>query len=267
MITLTTDFGAEDSFVGEMKGVILSINADVQLVDLWHGVRPQNIREAAFVFYTAYHYFPAGTIHLVAVDPGAGNIHKPIAIRAEGHVFIGPDNGVFSYILEAGKSSRSEASQPPQIIHLVNRKYWRETISSTFRGRDIFAPVAAHLSRGVLFEELGDPLDNVITFSMSEPEIRSKGTIIGHVLYLDRFGNIITDVKENLLDPESDALIEAGGRRMRGVRRHYSDVSPGELVALIGSSGYLEISIREGSAAALLNPRIGDEILITSISN
>lgn len=253
LITLTTDFGLADGYVGVMKGVILSIDPTATIVDVSHDITPHNVQEAAYVVYTAYPYFPPGTIHIVVVDPGVGSQRRAIALRAAQAYFVAPDNGALSYVLARERISEA--------VSLTNSRYHRPTISHTFHGRDIFAPVAAHLARGVPLTELGEPLTEVVTFPMPQPQALSDRKVAGHVLHIDRFGNLILDVKEACI-LDGGIAIEVAGHRLQGLGRTFTDVPAGELVAYIGSSGHLEIALREGNAAQLLGIEIGDDILL-----
>ena len=252
IITLTTDFGAQDAYVATMKGVILDINPEVTIVDICHSIEPQNIAQAAFIISTAYDYFPRDTIHVVIVDPGVGSQRKAIILKTQNALFVAPDNGVLSYIISA-------SPEEPQAVELTNPKFWRHPVSSTFHGRDIFAPVAAHLSLGVPLEEFGQAITSLSTFPMPHPQTVAKGKLLGHILHIDRFGNLITDVvKEDL--PQGNLSVEIAGRQIEGLSISYAEGD--ELLALLGSSGHLEVALKNGSAASLLGARIGDEVRI-----
>jgi len=254
LITLTTDFGLADSYVGVMKGVILGIDPTATIVDISHDIAPQDVQEAAYVVYTAYSYFPPDTIHVVVVDPGVGSRRRAIALRAAQATFVAPDNGVLSYVL-----AREEMKEA---VSLTNSRYHRPTVSHTFHGRDIFAPVAAHLSRGVPLTELGEPLTEIVTFPLPQPQVLPDGGVAGHILHIDRFGNLILDVGEADFTLGEGIILEVAGRRIQGLGRTFTDVLAGELVAYIGSSGHLEIALREGNAAQSLGMRKGDRILL-----
>jgi S-adenosylmethionine hydrolase len=256
IITLTTDFGTADGYVGTMKGVILGINPRVRLIDISHHIAPQAVRQAAYVLSTAVPYFPVDTVHLVVVDPGVGSARRSIAVQTPAAFFVGPDNGVFSLVLDDERRTSSS------IVHLTNPRYWRPEVSHTFHGRDIFAPVAAHLSRGVTLAELGVPVDDPVILPVLRPEHHADGSLTGHVLHTDHFGNVITDVPAQLL-PEPDRLVvEVAGWRIVGLRPTYAATEPGELLALVGSDGLLEIAVREGSAAQELGVKVGDALVI-----
>ena len=254
LITLTTDFGLADSYVGVMKGVILSIDPTATIVDISHDITPQDVREAAYVLYTAYPYFPPDTIHVVVVDPGVGSQRRAIALRAAQARFVAPDNGVLSYVL--AKEGMSEA------VSLTHPRYHRPTVSPTFHGRDIFAPVAAHLARCAPLAEFGEPLTEIVTFPLPQPQVLPYGDVVGHVLHIDRFGNLILDVREGDFILGGGITLEVAGRHIQGLGRTFTDVPAGELVAYIGSAGHLEIALREGHAAQSLGVERGDEILL-----
>ena len=254
IITLTTDFGLSDGYVGAMHGVILGICPQARIVDLSHDVAPQNVRQGAFVLHMAHRYFPPGTVHVVVVDPGVGSARRAIAIQTEDAYYVAPDNGVLSYVLETDHLLAQ--------VHLTRREYWLPDISHTFHGRDIFAPVGAHLANGVGVEKLGQSVDDLARLPLSRAEVCSDGSILAHVLYVDRFGNLITDAHGDLLGNHSDWVVGMTGRRVEGISDSYADASKGQLLALIDSSGYLEIAVREGSAAAATGARPGSEISI-----
>ena len=257
IITLTTDFGLADGYVGTMKGVILGIDPTVTIVDISHDIAPQDVREAAYTFYAAYPYFPQGTIHVVVVDPGVGSERRAIALRTPQAAFVAPDNGVLSYVV-AGE-------RVEEIVHLTNPRYHLSPVSRTFHGRDIFAPAAAHLARGVPLAKLGQPLTEIVTFPLPRSQVHPDGTIVGQVIHVDRFGNLITSITATDLADHSllgASVIEIKGQAIRGIANSYAEVTPGELLALIGSEGHLEISVSSGSASQTLKAKVGDEVLL-----
>jgi len=262
VITLITDFGLEDGYVGTMKGVILSIAPQAVLIDISHEIAPGDIREAAFVLYTAYPYFPEGTIHLIVVDPGVGSERRVIAVRTPRAYFVTPDNGVLSYVL---------AREPVKgMVNLTSPRYWLPEVGSdrpvapTFHGRDVFAPAAAYLAKGIPLDDLGEPLDEIVTFPLSRPRTRPDGTIVGHILHIDRFGNLITDVESQRIKARSGEgmTIEIAGQTINGLGLTFSSVGEGELVAYLGSAGYLEVAVRGGDAAQALGMKVRDEVVI-----
>jgi len=250
IITLTTDFGLSDGYVGIMKGVILGIAADVQLVDLSHQIAPQDVRQGSFVLGNAVPYFPKGTVHLAVVDPGVGSSRRPLLVTTPEASFVGPDNGLFTFAL-----TRSEA----RAWVLDRPRYWLPAISRTFHGRDIFAPVAAHLARGVPPEELGSPVSDAIRLEPLLPQRQGNRHILGHVMHIDRFGNLITNVPAAWL-VDGDWACEIAGHRIPHISETYSAAQAGELLALISSSGMLEVAVRNGSAARLLGVGAGQTV-------
>jgi len=239
IITLTTDFGLKDHYVGAMKGVMLSVNENARPVDITHCVDSHDICAASFVIGNSYRYFPEKTVHLVVVDPGVGSERKPLAVLADGHFFVGPDNGVFSSVIRSCEDFSAR--------EIKNLDYCLKEISSTFHGRDIFAPAAAHLSLGVPFSEIGPqvhdpeilPRDG---YSVSGNEIR------GTVVYTDKFGNLVTSIPTEAVGSRAGALVTVGGKRIAGISESYSSAEPGEILAVGGSCGYIEISVNQGRA-------------------
>jgi hypothetical protein len=271
IITLTTDFGFADAYVAAMKGVILGINPEAKIIDICHSIKPQNITQAAFILSTAYPYFSEKTIHLVVVDPEVGTERRAIILKTPLAYFVAPDNGVLSYVIgqslakpvmEKGTVSLREKTKPGvdiEVVAITNPKFWRSPVSATFHGRDIFAPVAAALSLGFSPIEFGEPIDSVWVLPLPRSSQGSDGMLVGHILHIDNFGNLITDIKsDNLTLKAEDITIEVGGQLIFGLSGTYAEGS--ELLALIGSSGYLEISLNGGSASSLLDVRMGDEV-------
>ena len=266
IITLTTDFGLDDAYVAAMKGVILEINPGATIIDISHSIEPQNIRQGAFVLSTAFSYFPQDSVHLVVVDPGVGSPRRAIILETDSAIFVAPDNGVLSYVIQA--SSTKRVSKPTlmklprelQAFEITNSKYWHHPVSSTFHGRDVFAPVAAHVSLGIPLHELGQPIASVNVFPLSRPQTAADGSFIGHILHIDHFGNLITDITSQDL-PSGGYSIQVAGHKI-GSLSHSYEQSP-NLLALIGSSGQLEIALKGGSAARLLRSKLGDELQIT----
>lgn len=260
IITLTTDFGLRDGFVGMMKGVILNINPDATIIDLTHEIAPQNIEQGAFLFAHAYRYFPANSIHVVVVDPGVGSTRRPIAAQIGETFFVAPDNGVLSFVLYPSAS----------VIHLNRSDFWLPHVSNTFHGRDIFAPVAAHLSLGVPLEALGEPITAWTRLSQGMASWRADDEIVGRVMHVDRFGNILTNISEEMLAriaPRRARIVTTiRGKSITGIQATYAGVAPGELLALISSSGHLEIAAREANAAQLLGTHIGDEVVLRAFA-
>jgi len=253
VITLTTDFGTRDWFVGTMKGVMLGIQPRATLVDITHDVAAGDIRGGAFALAEACRFFPKGTVHVAVVDPGVGSSRRPIAVQTADYFFVGPDNGVLSWAL---------AREKARAIHALEEEgYFLCPVSRTFHGRDIFAPVAAHLSRGVPIGKLGPALKDVVRLDWPEPR-KGRDGIEGEVVCVDRFGNAITNLDGRLLQDMEMAACEVHTRRRRTcpVRAFYQAVAPRGLVAVVGSSGLLEIAVNGGSAARVLGLEIGTRV-------
>ena len=270
LITLTTDFGAADGYVGTMKGVILGIVPDARLVDLSHEIAPQDIHGAAYVLYASYSFFPPHTVHLVVVDPGVGGARRPIALRTPTGFFVGPDNGVFSYVMACESVETSVA--------LINEHYLLPHVSHTFHGRDVFAPAAAHLATGVPIDELGPSVADLAVFPTPRLEV-ARDNIVGEVLHIDRFGNVVTSIGRLLWSEDElslkpvfakarlrfnavRAMVVVAGQEITKVHRTYTEVGLGEGLALVGSSGHLEIAVREGSAAEKLGVSLGAQVVL-----
>ncbi len=252
LISLTTDFGLRDAYVAAMKGVMLGINPACRFVDISHEVAPQDIMEAAFVLKNAAPFFPAGTVHLVVVDPGVGTSRLPVALRYGDHLFVGPDNGIFSLLVE---------DSPPEEIVVLDRTLYHRTPapSATFHGRDVFAPVAAHLSRGLTLQEIGSPVSALTPLRWALPIEDDRG-IRGWVIHIDRFGNGITNVTREALERHGDGRKVKGyigGGIINGIHTTFADVPQGDPLLLFGSTGFLEVAVNGGNAAELLGIRKG----------
>lgn len=251
LITLTTDFGVGDSYVAVMKGVILAIAPTARIVDITHQIAPQNVHEAAYVLSSAVPYFPPDTVHVVVVDPGVGSSRRPIAIQIGSARFVGPDNGVFTHLLAA--------AGPAVVVHLQNRAYWRPAVSHTFHGRDIFAPVAAHLAAGVPLDALGPSIDDPVLLDLAQPVQVADGKLRGQIVHVDRFGNLISSIPASWLAGK-DWTIRVAGHTLDGMQLSYAAVAPGQLVALVSSDDTLEIAVRDGSGAARLSVVVGEPV-------
>ncbi|OGO05038.1 MAG: hypothetical protein A2Y73_02495 [Chloroflexi bacterium RBG_13_56_8] len=254
IITLCTDFGTQDGYVAAMKGVILSIAPQARIVDITHEVARQRVGEGAFVFYSACRYFPVETIHLVVVDPKVGSARRALAVRTANYRFVAPDNGILSYVLRK--------DPPLEIVSLTRKAYWREAVSHTFHGRDIFAPVAAHLANGVSLTKLGEPIDDLVWLDAPQPAQHADGSISGHVIHIDRFGNVITNIPAEMLTSRRDWRVWVGNASVTGLSTTYASGEPGDLIALIGSHGNLEVAIREGDAARAAGVGVGAEVWV-----
>lgn len=272
VITLTSDFGSSDGYVAAMKGVILGVNPEVTLIDICHNTSPQNINQASFVIGTTARYFPPDTIHIVVVDPGVGTKRPAIIAKTPFGYFITPDNGSLSYLLQPylvkpvtsiGPVSVFETFTPDlnlEVVRITNSRFWRASSSNTFHGRDIFAPVAAALSKGECMESFGERASTIEMLPLPQPDSYSDGTLTGNIIHIDNFGNLITNIQSG--DIRSNKyLIRVGSEIIKGLSRTYAD--SGGLLAYIGSNGYLEIALRGGNACSLLNAKIGDEVKLT----
>lgn len=248
-IALLTDFGTRDYFVGSMKGVILSINPGAVIIDITHEVTPQNIGEAAYTLRACYRDFSVGTIFVAVVDPGVGSERRAILVETEGQYFISPDNGLLSFVLD--KNSR--------IYEITESRFFRAPVSKTFHGRDIFAPVSAHLSLGVAANAFGDEIFDPITIEEEAPRV-FEGGVEGEVIHIDRFGNLITNIESGTLP--GAFTVEINGVKIDKKVDFYAEAREGEAFAIAGSAGYLEISLRDGSAEKALGIEIGQTILV-----
>jgi len=248
ILTLTTDFGLSDHYVGTMKGVILGICPQAQIVDISHDVSAFEIPEGAYLIAQAYRYFPKKTVHVVVVDPGVGTSRRPIVMEAAGQYFVAPDNGVLSMVYGEEKH---------RIRLISNDRYFRQPVSGTFHGRDIFAPVAAHLAAGVTPARLGRIVEDYLRPSFQKPQRSGKRTWSGQILKIDRFGNIVTNFHTSEFPDleRRNFTLSIGPQQIAVLARHYEECGHGELFLIAGSSGYLEVSVNQGSAAR----RIGCE--------
>ena len=253
LITFTTDFGTSDHFVGVMKGVVLRIQPSAQMVDITHEIQPFEVTEAAFVIAQAYRHFPKGTIHVVVIDPGVGSSRRPILAEMGGQYFIAPDNGVLSMIYLREK---------PKVRHITSERYFLHPVSRTFHGRDIFAPVAAHLSKGVPAARFGKLIHDYLRLTAGQPTRTGKRVWTGTVLKVDRFGNLIT----NLHIDEFPGVqtrpfgLNVGLQTVARLALTFTECAPGELFVIVGSSGYLEVAINQGAAAKTLGCGAGSPV-------
>jgi S-adenosylmethionine hydrolase len=262
IITLITDFGLDDEYVGLMKGVMLSIQPSATIVDITHHIGPQDTVQAAYAVDAAYRYFPAGSVHLIIVDPGVGGQRAVIAVKTKGHVFIAPDNGVLTLVLDGGEIKAC--------IRADNPEFFLKSISQTFHGRDIFAPVAAHIAGGISLNDIGHAAD--VAELVRLPDLKTcrsqKGEITGKIVSIDHFGNLITNIPEHQIHEnrgdksENNLRIRVGKHIISGLSHTYESVASGKILALIGSRGYLEIAANSGSAAKQLNVQKGDGVTV-----
>jgi len=262
VITLITDFGAKEGYVGAMKGVILSIAPEVRILDITHEIPFGMVSKASLVLESIQPYYPAGTVHLVVVDPGVGSRRRAVGVESAGQFFVGPDNGVLEPAYRASESFTCYELSDPQ--------YHLKPVSRTFHGRDIFAPAAAYLSRGVRLEKMGKPVQNPARLESGRKKIITKKRLVGQVIYADRFGNLITDITAQELEllsrDKSRLAVSICDKRIDGISDYYSQVAQGELIALVGSTGRLEVAVALGSALDHLGPHAGEaEVTIFKI--
>jgi hypothetical protein len=250
VITLTTDFGLMDHFVGTMKGVILGICPEAQIVDISHEIGTFGVAEGAFLIAQAYRYFPRGTVHVVVVDPGVGTSRRPILVEAAGQCFVAPDNGVLSMVY---------AREKHKVRWITAGRYFLKAVSQTFHGRDIFSPVGAHLARGVAPAMMGKPITDYMRLQIERPVRTARRGWTGAVLKIDRFGNLITNFPaEDFPDLEKRPFeVSIGLETVDRLARNYAECGPGELFLIVGSSGYLEVSSSQASAAKILGCGVG----------
>ncbi|HKD03954.1 MAG TPA: SAM-dependent chlorinase/fluorinase [Terriglobales bacterium] len=259
IITLTTDFGLNDHFVGTMKGVILNVVPEAEIVDISHAVQPFDVLDGALTIAQSYSYFPTATVHVVVVDPGVGTARRPIIASSEQHHFVAPDNGVLSLIY-----AREERMH---VRHVTSQHYFQQPVSNTFHGRDIFAPVAAYLAKRVDSEKFGEIVDDYVRFNAPRPKPVDARTMRGVVLKVDRFGNLITNITPQdvpmLFQQNPPAFkIVVGKREIGEIKSAYSEGEPGEIFAILGSMGYVEISTNRGSAAQAIGVGKGTDVSI-----
>ena len=263
IITLLTDFGTRAEYAGLMKGVILSINPCAAIVDITHQIDSQDIVQAAFTIYSSYEYFPDGTVHLVVVDPGVGSERSLLALEMKKQFFIAPDNGVLTLLFNEGKIT--------SLIRITNSKYFLASVSRTFHGRDIIAPVGAHLCGGIDVRGLGAEIDllDAVHLDHLSADISEKGELIGKIVIIDDFGNLITNIDSKKLsetyptDQEKKIQIKIGWHNISGLSETYASAPSKTLLALIGSRGYLEIAVNKGNAARVLNAEKGDIVRVS----
>lgn len=256
LITLTTDFGYRDSFAGIMKGVISRINPDVQVIDLTHGVPPQDVMAGALTLRHSVPYFSVGAIHVVVVDPGVGGSRRPLLIECAGNYFIGPDNGVLSLAV---------MNKPKLIIELTNSEYFLQPTGTTFHGRDIFAPAAAHLSRGVPIHAFGSRSSSFIELHVPEV-VRHPTGLMGEIIYIDGYGNLFTNIHEHDLTglPRNDINITLGSTRIQKLVSSYDSAESSKLAAVVNSWGMLEIAQYNGNAQQRCAAKVGDKVVVSS---
>jgi S-adenosyl-L-methionine hydrolase (adenosine-forming) len=260
IITLTTDFGLNDHFVGTIKGVILNVVPDAEIVDISHSVQAFDVLDGALTIAQSYSYFPNGTVHLVVVDPGVGTARRPILVTSDRHHFVAPDNGVLSLVY--GKEERLH------IRHITAEHYYLQPVSKTFHARDIFSPVAAWLAKGVDPEKFGDEITDFVRFNAPKAKAIDGNTLRGVVLKVDRFGNLVTNITPEdapmlFASEPAPFKIRIGKHEVTQIHSTYSEGTPGEIFGILGSTGYLEIAADRGSAAKIVGSGKGTEVLIS----
>ncbi len=275
-LVFTTDFGLSDSYAGVMKGVALGINPELRFIDLTHQVAPQNVAQGAFVLGISYRYFPPDAIHVAVVDPGVGTSRRPVLLETPHGSFVAPDNGLLSRVLSdylpappdrpRSLMKPETAALPPAIraFHLTNADYWLYPVSNTFHGRDIFTPVAAHLSLGVAPERMGEPIGGLEWLPLPQPRAKEE-SVTGEIIYCDAYGNLISNIPRALLEGRGIAEVRIRGRAIRRLSSAFLDspgAAPAELAALYGSHGYLEVAVPNGSAAGHLNAGAGEPLIV-----
>lgn len=285
VITLLTDFGTKDGYVGTMKGIILRIIPHAQIVDLSEDVGPQDIFEGAFISFSAYKYFPKGTVHLLVVDPGVGSNRRVICVKTKEYTFVAPDNGILSLVV---------ANEHPEfIIEVTNKKYFLPEVSDTFHGRDIFAPIAAYLLNGIKPEDLGNKIAAIKKIELPRPVLSPDGVLTAEIIYIDHFGNLITNIDYDTFEnfklsasgrygyrkaakgykgyrldrdkvdlTDKDLSIIIGDKEITKISKSYSETAEGGLLAIFGSSGFFEIAANKDNAKRLLKKKKGDKVVI-----
>jgi S-adenosyl-L-methionine hydrolase (adenosine-forming) len=253
IVALLTDYGLQDAYVGILKGALLSANPKARLVDLTHEIPPQDVREASRVLDAAHPYFPDGTVFVAVVDPGVGTDRAVVAAETRRHYFLAPDNGLLDFLRRGGELRRA--------VRVTQTRYFRTPVSSTFHGRDIFAPVAARIAAGLDLARLG-PRVRTLAGSGETPVVSRGSRVSGRVVAVDRFGNLITDIPSTLLRTPKNIRIRTGRVVLRSLSRTYSDVRKGALAALVGSTGHLEISANQGNASRLTRVRKGAPVRV-----
>ena len=253
VLTLLTDFGTQDGFVGAMKGVIWSICPDVKIADISHQIKPQNLQQGAIILWRAAPFFGEGTVHVAVVDPGVGTQRRPIAAQLGTQFYVAPDNGLLTPLIQDAESRNLHR----KFVDLDQPEYWLNQVSGTFHGRDIFAPVGAHLAAGVPLEKLGTPINDPVLMTLPKPE-KTKAGWKAEITIIDGFGNLRTNLLADLI--EGEARVWILGEKIDGIVKSYGHRKIGDLVALVDSEGYLEVAVVNGSAAERLGAKTGDAV-------
>lgn len=256
-ITLTTDFGTRDGYAGTMKGVIWMVAPDAAITDITHDISPQNILEGALTLKRTLQYFPAGCVHIAVVDPGVGTQRRPIAARLGDHFLVGPDNGLFWLHIQNGIN----AGQSFEAVHLNQSEYWLDPVSHSFHGRDIFAPVGAHLANGVPLHRLGSPIHDLVQLHFPAPQPTKTGWH-GEIIHADTFGNLATNIARSHIPPHAHVSVHIAGQTISGISNAYGDRKPGEFAAIFDSDELLSLAVVNGSAARQLNAATGTPVEI-----
>jgi len=258
IITLITDFGLKDNYIGVMKGVIYSINPDVQIIDITHLINPYDVREANYIVKSSFKYFPKGTIHVVVVDPGVGSKREIILLKTRDYYFLAPNNGILDFAIDRFEEIK--------IVEVTKKDYFLNEVSTTFHGRDIFAPVAAYISLGKQIEEFGTKLNKIKTLPPKFKPRFESDKIIADIIYIDHFGNLITNIeKEKFPFENTNVVIEIGDYQIKGISQTYSQQKSGELLALWDSSNHLEIAANLANAQQLLKIKKGKTKLLVKL--
>jgi S-adenosylmethionine hydrolase len=265
IVTLTTDFGLADPYAGALKGVLLDVFPEVRIVDITHAVQAFDVFDGALAISESYSYFPSGTVHMVVVDPGVGSERRPILATIGEHYFVAPDNGVLSLVYERAER---ELAGSVLVREITSTHYFRQPVSSTFHGRDVFAPVAANLAKGVDSQKFGDEITDYVRFAAPKPKVAPDQSLRGVVLKIDRFGNLVTNIRASdapqlLGENPPPCRIKAGTQEITDICTHYAQGTPGKPFGIFGSMGYLEISINRGTAAKLLGIGKGAEVALS----
>jgi len=254
VIALLTDFGLKDHYVGVMKGVILSVNPHARIIDLSHDIGSQDVLDAYFLLSNTYRYFPAGTIFVSVVDPGVGSERAIVAVETERYTFLAPDNGLLGFLDKQGGVRR--------IVRVTNERLFLKPVSQTFHGRDIFAPVAGHLSLGVDFAQLGPETDRIHKIATPAPKVTKEGVMVGEVVSIDRFGNLVTNIPGERLAGADAVEVKVGKVSIMRLSTSYASAKKGELLAIVGSTGTLEVSVNKGDARKKTGAKVGDVIRV-----
>jgi hypothetical protein len=254
IVALLTDFGLKDHYVGVMKGVILGVNPDARIIDISHDVPSQAILEGYFLLSNTYRYFPAGTVFVAIVDPGVGSDRAVIAVETDRYVFLAPDNGLLGFLEKDGGVRR--------IIAVTQRRYFLEPVSNTFHGRDVFAPVAGHLSAGLDPASLGAEAGRMVRIAPPAPKFTREGVIVGQIVSIDRFGNLVTNIPGDRLCAADAVEVRVGKATIREIVPSYAAARRGQLLAIVGSTGNLEISVNQGNARKKTGAKVGDAVKI-----